>query len=73
MLPNASILQGRIDNALFCRTLNFGLGRIFLCVLGEKKWKKGKMSQFGCVFCHILPQMSPHSMLQTDLVLHRLN
>ena len=37
MLPNASILHGRIDNALFCRTLSFGLARISLCFLGEKK------------------------------------
>ena len=40
MLPNASILHVRIDNALFCRTLSFGLGRIFLSFLGEKNEKR---------------------------------
>ena len=73
MLPNASILLGSIEIALFCRTLSFGLARIFLCFLGEKKQKKENLSQFGCVFCHILAQMFPNSMLQTDWVLHRLN
>ena len=73
MLPNASILHGRIDNALFCRTLSFGLARISLCFLGEKKTKTQKMSHFGCVFCQTLARIFPHSILQTDWLLHRLN
>ena len=39
----------------------------------KKRQKKEKLSQFGCIFCHVLAQMFHHSMLQTDWVLHRLN
>ena len=50
-----------------------GWPEFFYVSSAKKKQKKEKLSQFGCVFCHILAQMFPHSMLQTDWVLHRLN
>ena len=73
MLPNASILLGSIENALFCRTLSFGLARFLYVSSAKKRQKKENLSQFGCDFCHVLAKMFPHSMLQSDWVLHRLN
>ena len=51
----------------------FWFGPSFLMFPWQKKTKKEKMSQFGCVLCHILAKMFPPSMLETDWVLHRLN
>ena len=50
-----------------------GWPEFFYVSSAKKNKKKENLSQFGCVFCHILAQMFPHSMLQTDWVLHRLN
>ena len=42
MLPNAPILHGQIDNALFCRTLGFGSDPNILMFPRRRKNKKKK-------------------------------
>ena len=50
MLPNSSILHGRIDNALFCRTLSFGSDPNFFMFPRRRKNKKRKIELFWMRF-----------------------